>query len=172
MVLRDPRRFTMAIDKKFTDGYVNLRFDGVVLRWAKVQKGQFDQYTPQGAPAGEKKWVTDIRLNDKLAKSLKAEGFNVKKDKDGYFLSASKKCEKKDGTPNNPVLIVGKDGKTIVENELGNGTVANVKVVARKWGTVSTITVYLDAIQVVDLVEFSGKSGFDAIEDGDDEPSF
>jgi len=160
----------MAIDKKFTDGYVNMQFDDVKLRWGQLQPHQYDQYSPAGAPPGEKKWVTDLLINDKLGKALKKEGFNVKQDADGYYLNVSKKCEKSDGTPNRPVTIVGRDGKVPITEELGNGTEANVKVSARKWGTVQTITVYIDAVQVLKLVEYNGTSGFSDVGEADAVP--
>ena len=157
------------VDAKFDD-YQNMTIKDVEVKWAKVQPHQFDQYTPKNAPAGPKKWAVDIVLNDTLAKALKKEGFNVKKGTEGNsFVHASKNKKKKDGTDNMPIKIVGMDGRTPVTDELGNGTKCNIKVSAKKWGTVSTITLYLDSIQVLDLVKYEGGSGFEDLST-DDEP--
>jgi len=163
----------VKIDAKFNK-YVNISLDDVELKWCKAQSatGQFDQYSPPGMPKGEKKWTCQIVLNETLAKNLIKDGFNVKQDKDGdWCLPSSKKCEKADGTPNRPVVIVGKDGFTPITTELGNGTKANVKCSARKWPTTAKITVYLEGIQVVDLVEHSSVS-FVNLEDDKEEVSF
>lgn len=163
----------ITIDKKF-DKYQNLSFNAVGLKWAKCQSatGQFDQYSPPGMPKGEKKWTCQLVLNEVLATDLESKGFNVKKDKDGdWILPTSKKCNKADGSPNRPVVIVGKDGFTPIAVNLGNDTVANVKCSARKWPTTQKITVYLEGIQVLDLVEHASL-GFDNVEEGEEEENF
>jgi len=148
------------VDAKFND-YVELKFENVEVKWAKVQPHQGDSF--QGAP---EKWTIDIILQEKLAKSLEKEGFLIKNDGTNYWITPKSAKFEKDGvTQKKPILIVGRDGQTLITEELGNGTKVNIKVSAKKWPNVSKVSTYINAIQVLKLVEFSGggQSGFAAV---------
>ena len=144
----------VTIDQKYVDGYVALPFTGVKVRWAKVQPHQGDSF--QGGP---EKHCIDVLLEDKVAESMIKQGFHIKGEKGDYwFTPKSAKFEKNGTTPKRALTIVGPDGHTPVTAELGNGTLVNINVSARKWSSVAKISTYIAGIQVLNLVEYGGGS--------------
>lgn len=152
-------------DPKFIEG-ATFVLKSVPVKWAKVQEDNPDTMF-------ERCWKLDAVLDKPLADSMIAAGFNVH-EKDGeYLLSCKTKCATKAGKPNKPPVVVGRDGKTPFTREIGNGSICNVKVYA-KFTTVSGKTylpAYLNAVQVVDHVEYNG-AGFDSVDDEDTDVPF
>ena len=98
-------------------------------------------------------------------------GFKVHQDKDGdWVLVVKRKCKTRDGKTQAPPRVVERDGRTKFEDAVGNGSLCNIVVYA-KYQTVNsntTLQAYLNAIQVLDLVPYTGgTSGFDDETDSD-----
>jgi len=158
----------MKIEQKYIDGYVEMTIPSTEVKWAKVQPHQGDSF--QGAP---EKWCIDVKLTDKYASAMIKAGFHVKGTKGDYWITPkSAKFEKDGKTQKRNLLIVGADGRTPVTEELGNGTIVNIKIGARKWPNVAKISTYINGIQVLSLVEFGGSSSFEDTTGGDDEGQF
>lgn len=147
------------IDKKYTEQYVPIRVDGVEVMWAHLIEAD--------TAFGGNKWCVDIILPDELAAEMEAAGFNVKaqKDKEGKVIAknvvtAKKEVMTKNGE-NTPPALFGPDGKPGWDKPIGNGSICNVKMTARKWPVSSTITLYVEQVQVVKHVEYTAGGGFE-----------
>ena len=132
----------------------NFLISNVILNWARLDQ----PVSPFGAP----QWELQLELTAEQAAELKSNHFNVK-EKDGKFtVSLKRKAVKADGSPMDPVRVVGAD-KMPMENRgsIGNGSKGNVIVWQAPYSTMgrSGIANSLTAVQVVDLVEYSGSNG-------------
>ena len=147
----------------------NYRIDGVEMNWAKLDK-------PVN-PFGTEQYELQIATTDAAkAEEWKANHMNVK-EKDGKFVvSLKRKAKKADGSDNGPVRVVDAQLKPI-ENlrGIGNGSMGNVilfqypyEAMGRK-GIASSLT----AVQITELVEYSGSGGvdFDVVGDAPVEPA-
>lgn len=162
----------------------------IILRNVELFWSKLDPENPDMGFSGDKpQWNTQLRVRSKeQCDELKDLGFNpkVQEDDEGvyYKLSLRKDAVKKNGSANKPVPVFGRDMMPIEDvNQIGNGTVANVKVHSFDYNYKgkSGISFRLDAIQVVELVEYKSGSvtdGFDIIPEdqtssvaGDDEES-
>jgi len=153
----------VTIDKKYDD-YVDFPLMNAPVKWAKVQPHQGDSY--KGAP---EKFGICVYLPKKLAAEMKKAGFLIKEDDDGFFVNPKRAKFEKDGTTlKAPIFIVGRDGRTLITDEIGNGSVCNINISAKNWDT-GFISTYIKGIQVLDLVEYKGAGGFT---DVDEEGSF
>ena len=156
------------INAKYSDNYVPLRMDNVKVQWAHL----IEPDTAYG-----NKWCVDIFLSDELSAEMEAEGFNLKasKDKDGKviqknIITAKREVVTKKGNNTAPKLY-GPDGAAGFDKPIGNGSICNVKLTARKWDVCNTITCYIEELQVVKLVEFAaGSTGFADTTGGEDVP--
>ena len=154
----------MSIDKKYTEGYVRMILPNVTLYWAKV-------LTPD-TEFGKNEWCVDIAIPDEvLASALKKEGFNIQ-DKEyksagtvKNVLKAKRQVMRKDGTKQEPPKVWHPDAVTPFTKDLGNGTVANVKLSARAWQVKGKwhLSAYIEEIQVVDHKEYAGGTSFSPI---------
>jgi hypothetical protein len=113
-------------------------------------------------------WKIDAILTKDQADRMKAVGFNVKQDKEGdWFIRCKKKVQTKSGSPMEPPRVVGRDGATPFTEEVGNGSIVNIKVFA-KYKEVNGQThlpAYLNAVQVLEHVPYNS-SGFGNVDDG------
>ena len=158
----------VEIPQKYKDGYVKLSLTNVEVYWAHVQKADRE--------FGNNKWHLQMRLDDKLAEELKAEGFNVKDktDKQGNVakntLIAKKEVMKKNGQPNKQPYIKGPDGKTDFTDNIGNGSILNLNLSAKAWKIRGkwSLSCYLDGIQVVNHVPYAG--GFSDVSEATEVP--
>ena len=157
----------VVIDPQYKAKYVPMMFRNVKLGWTHLRK-------PDTA-FGNNKYSADINLEDpaQIAQA-KAMGFDLKTKKDpdknpvDNILSSKKNAMSKEGEAVDPPIVVGLDGKTPFTEEIGYGTLANVKVSARAWdlfdkdagGKVWKLYAYVDKIQVIKHVPRSG-GGFD-----------
>ena len=135
----------------------------VQLYWVKL-----DPKNPDKGFGGDKpNWCVEIRTRNKAqAGEFKTAGLNVKTNDDdnGIFYSVrlSKPTHNKNGKPFDPVPVVGPDLMPLANvNSIGNGTVANVKVYQFEWefGGKTGKSSRLDAIQVVELIEYKKEAG-------------
>lgn len=111
-----------------------------------------------------KEWKTDIQIDKETVKELKQYGISDRiKMKPEYldgqpFLSFKQTEYKKDGVSRNePVKIVdaaGNDWPQDKDNELGNGTVADVRFVVMDFGSGKKKGVYIRGVRVLDHVKF------------------
>lgn len=146
----------MAIDQKYKDGYVNFIIPNVEVFWAHV-------YTPDTA-FGDSKWSIEMRLPDgELATNMKDAGFNIKDktDKNGNVIKnvlVAKKATHSKSGENEPPTIVGLDGRTKFTENIGNGSICNVKVSAKAWKVRGKwiLSLYLEGVQVLKHVEYNG----------------
>jgi hypothetical protein len=135
--------------ERFVDGDV-LTLTNVPVKWAATQRPD---------TKFESVWKINIILTDEQATKLKSVGFRVKTDKDGdQILTARRKTQTKSGDPIAPPTVVGRDGTTRFTEELGNGSVVNVRVWC-KYKQVSGETylpAYLNEIQVIEHIPYGG----------------
>ena len=126
------------------------------VKWAMVQADRPDTKY-------EHCWKCNIILDEEWKDNLLKSGFKVHQDKDGdWVLVVKRKCKTRDGKTQSPPKVVGIDGRTKVEDAVGNGSLCNIIVYA-KYQTVNsktTLQAYLNAIQVLDLVPYEGGGGF------------
>ena len=136
-----------------------LPINGVKVKWAALQSPD-TRY--------EHCWKVNLILSKEQAEKMMAVGFNVSQDKDGdYFLVAKKKCRTKEGKLQTAPLVVGRDGRTPFTEELGNGSTVNAQVFS-KYVEVkgeTWLTAYLNSVQVLEHVPYSG-SGFEDADAG------
>ncbi len=131
----------------------------VELHWNKLGT-KIDQGFDGNSPA----WTTEMRTRDKdQSENWKAAGLNVKTkdDEDGLFWACTvkKPTHTKDGRPQVAPPVVGKDKMPFADpDSIGNGTVANIKIHTfdYNYNGREGVGFRLDAIQIIDLVEFSG----------------
>ena len=99
-------------------------------------------------------------IDDKTADSFTSRGFRVR-DNDGQKeLIIKRKVERKDGTPNQAPKLLDAN-KEPLDVAVGNGSKVNVQY--REWETSNNYGDFkgldLQAVQVVDLVEYTGSDG-------------
>ena len=140
----------------------------VTLNWAKLEQPIINVFN--ATPQWELQMVTDSKQEaDRWANEL---SLNVK-DLDGSFaVNLRRNAVKKDGSQNDPVRLVDAKKNPMDSRKIGNGSKGNVIIYQDNYDFAGKTGVYtiLAAVQVIDLVEFSGGSDidFDIVEpDGD-----
>ena len=134
----------------------NVLVSDVTLNWARLDTPVDN---PFGGPAA---WEVQISTSDrsKLAE-LESMGAKVK-EADGMFtISLRRKSESSQGAPMDPVRVVDAQKQPMdstARRKIGNGSKGNVIVWAAPYEYMKRkgITFSLTAVQVVDLVEYSG----------------
>ena len=115
-------------------------------------------------------WSVTLILDDKAAEKFKKLGANVRKDKDGRnLLKVKRKKILKDGTQQSPPVFVGRDGRTPFPEEIGDGSIVNIKLWAKQYTTgegETRLVTYLNAVQVVEA-QPPNNASFDPIDDDD-----
>lgn len=130
----------------------------VKIYWAKLNEPQpaYDETKPP-------EWSVEVgNLSDEQVDELKKAGVGhavkVSDNDKGYFLRLRRPAFKKDGEPSQPIEIIDDHGNLWDHNvEIGNGTVANVKIAINTWeyGKKSGRKPSLIALQIWDLVPFT-----------------
>lgn len=148
-----------------------LIIEGTAL-WAKLHK--------PSAPGDYKQmYEIDIVVDDETAKTLHAKGIKIGRAKNLESIpeelhgkptvKAKSNYMKADGTTNGPIRTVDSTGKNKVTADVGNGStvrVATTLVPYNRSGNTG-IFVALNAVQVINLIEYSGGSDlFDAVDGG------
>jgi hypothetical protein len=116
-------------------------------------------------------WKVDLILTKEQAEKMKAVGFNVKQDSEGeWYLRAKKKTKTKSGTPLEPPRVVSRDGSTPFTERIGNGSILNVNIFAKylEVNGKTHLPAYLNEVQVVEHVPYSGGPGFGNLDDNPD----
>ena len=121
----------------------------VPVNWAQVKTpNKYGEYS-----------VT-LLVDDKTADSFSSRGFRIR-DNDGQKeLIIKRKGARKDGTPNQTPKLLDAN-KEPLDVAVGNGSKVNVQY--REWETSNNYGDFkgldLQAVQVVDLVEYTGSDG-------------
>lgn len=143
------------------------------LHWAKVV-GKARPYT--GNPKYDKGpyWSVDITPDAKSLEILELNGVRskLKTPKSGDsrtqpYLALRVLENRKDGEKNPPPKIVDAAGEPWDNRLLGNGTIADIKIKVKDYGSGSELGTYLRVIRVLDLVEYESND-FDAIDEDDE----
>ena len=135
----------MAKDERFVKGS-NMVLSGCPVKWAHLinPDTKYDH-----------KWSVDAYLSDDDAKELKSIGFNIKDSEDGPFIKLTRKCKTMAGKVMSPPQVVCKDPSQPFTDEVGNGSICNIKVYAvyRTVKGSDILCAYLEKVQVVDHVK-------------------
>ena len=137
----------------------NLLITDVELNWAKLDS---PAPNPFGGPAS---WELQIATSDKAkAEELKGMGLNVKEKEGMFTVNTRRKSVKADGSPMDPVRVVDAT-KLPLENRrsIGNGSKGNVILWAAPYEAMGRkgVSFSLTAVQVTELVEYTGGSSVD-----------
>ena len=132
----------------------------VTLNYVKV-----DPENPTD-PFGTLQWECQIVAPASRAEELEGYGSvkPIKDDPSRVAVNLKRKALRKDGTENDPVVLV--DGKKQPINpkiKVGNGSKGNVKVYRREYDVAGRqgISTIMTAIQITDLIEYTGSVDFD-----------
>lgn len=141
--------------------------------WAKIV-GKARPYT--GNPKYDKGpyWSVDITPDKNSRALIKATGINEKlrepKENDARkesFISLKVLENRADGSKNDPPKISDIRGQAWDNRLLGNGTVMDIKVKVKDYGSGSEKGVYYQAGRVLSLVPYEG-GGFEALSEDDE----
>lgn len=140
---------------EFVEGLTFI-IENVYVDYASVFKPN-TKYRPE--------WAVVIRVPPHLVNEYADVGFKLKQDQDGsYTLRAKRYTTLSDGTHMEPPEVVDADGIPWTESRglIGNGSRCNVKVRAKyqMYNGVEGLSCYLEGLQVLDLVPYSGGVGF------------
>ena len=125
--------------------YVPFTLKGVLLQWAKHLTEPDTEFDPVG------KYKVNCIVDEDIAREMKEIGFNVKKNKDDeYFVVPTRKPDL--GLP--PVENVR--GEAVDARKIGNGTIADVEVKAKYYPKLGRLSIYIEKITIIDLVEYEG----------------
>jgi len=126
--------------------------------WAKVQAPD-TAYEPQ--------WSIDICVDDNNREAILKDGLTIKNkgDERGDFIQIRQKVSRRDGTENNPPIILDAQ-KNPMTKLIGNGSIVNVQYTPFEWSMngKSGVSPLLKKVQVVNLVPYG--EDFDVIEGG------
>jgi len=126
--------------------------------WAKVQAPD-TVYEPQ--------WSIDICVDDNNREAILKDGLTIKNkgDERGDFIQIRQKVSRRDGTENNPPIILDAQ-KNPMTKLIGNGSIVNVQYTPFEWSMngKSGVSPLLKKVQVVNLVPYG--EDFDVIEGG------
>ena len=138
-----------------------MMFENVKVMWAKLGDNAGNKYM-----SDDKEWSVDVVLDDdKAAKWIESGIKPALKEKDGLkIVTLRKDCLYKSGDPQKSPMVFDKFGKPL-DVLVGNDSIANVQFSVREWEFQGKQgkTAKLVAMQVLDLVEFTGSTG-DSVE--------
>ena len=132
-----------------------------LCEWASV-KTPNTTFTPE--------YQITLILDDKTADYFVARGFRVKDVEGVKKIMFKRKVERKDGTPNAVPKLLNAS-KEPLDISVGNGS--KVRVQYREWETTNQFGDFkgldLQAVQVLDLIEYTGSDGseLESIDDDD-----
>ena len=132
----------------------------VTLNYVKV-----DPENPTD-PFGTLQWECQIVAPSNRAEELEGYGSvkPVKDDPSRVAVNLKRKALRKDGTENDTVVLVdGKKQPIDSKIKIGNGSKGNVKVYRREYDVAGRqgISTIMTAIQITDLIEYTGSVDFD-----------
>tara|TARA_R110002020_G_scaffold38286_2_gene115211 strand:- start:9984 stop:10547 length:564 start_codon:yes stop_codon:yes gene_type:complete len=138
------------------------RIDNVELNWPKLVQAV--------SPFNVAQWELQIATTDKAVADKWTENhLTVKKDKNDdskYIVQLKRKVLRANGKENGKVKVVGRDAKPMDSTNLGNGSKGNVIVYQYPYDTMGRkgIGTSLEAVQILDFVEYQPTGGFSAVE--------
>jgi hypothetical protein len=143
----------------------------VVLNYVKV-----DPENPT-EPFGTLQWEAQIVVSADRAAELETYGTvkPLKDDPSRVSINLKRKAVRKDGVNNEPVQLVdGKKQKIDPKIKIGNGSVGNVKVYQREYDVAGRqgISTIMTAIQITNLIEYTGSVDFDIDDTEADDTQF
>ena len=149
----------------------NYMLKNVELNWAKLAR-------PVKTPFGNEQYELQVATTDAAVAKEWSENHIKVTEKDGkYVAQLKRKALKANGDDNGAPRVVD-SSKTALENPaiVGNGSVGNVIVFQYEYSYAgkTDVATSLTAIQVVELVEYTGAAGgmdFDDLAGGSSEPS-
>ena len=122
------------------------------------------------SPFGTLQWEVQIEVPEDRSEEIAEMGKLRTLDNGNVAVNIKRKALKHDGSPNFPVALVDAKKNTIeVFNNIGNGSTGNVKVYRNEYDVAGRqgISTSLSAIQITDLVEYTGSVDFDIEVDGE-----
>jgi hypothetical protein len=130
--------------------------------WAKVHR-PVANYNKDGY-----EYTIDLIVDKEEAAKLKEVGATVREKGGDLVVKFKLKVERKDGSKNEPPLIVDAD-KMPTKEEIGNGSKVRVQYRTYDWefGKKKGTSIALQAVQVLELVEFKGGTTQAGAEFGD-----
>ena len=133
--------------------------ENVKINWPRLGDNPGNKYMSE-----EKEWSVDALLNDEQAEAWLSSGVKpALKVKDGEkFIKLRKDIVwKKSGDPKKAPTVVNKFGEPLDPGLIGNGSLVNIQVTIREWEFQGQKgkSAELVAIQVLELVEYSGGGG-------------
>ena len=123
------------------------------------------------SPFGALQWEAQIEVSADRSAEIESMGKLRTLDNGNVAVNIKRKAIKHDGTPNFPVALLDAKKETItVFNNIGNGSTGNVKVYRNEYDVAGRqgVSTSLSAIQITDLVEYTGSVDFDIEVDGAD----
>ena len=143
------------------------------LFWAKIV-GDAVPYT--GNPKYDKGpyWSVDITPNKESLKKIKEAGIadklrepkGEKETRKEPFLTLKVLETKPDGKKNNPPTIINGSGAAWDGSKIGNGSVADVLVKVKDYGT--TVGAYLQKVRILSHIPYEGGVGFEPLSEDDE----
>ena len=134
----------------------NFVINNVELNWAKLVNPT--------SPFGTSQYEIQIATDDSSVAKMLQDNHVPMKEKDGKFIASLKRKEfKANGESNGKVRVVDGNKQPLDASTIGNGSVGNIILFqmpydrAGRQGIMSSLT----AVQVTDLVEFSGSNSVD-----------
>ena len=116
------------------------------------------------SPFGALQWEAQIEVSADRSAEIEGMGKLRTLDNGNVAVNIKRKAIKHDGTPNFPVALLDAKKETItVFNNIGNGSTGNVKVYRNEYDVAGRqgVSTSLSAIQITDLVEYTGSVDFD-----------
>lgn len=128
-------------------------------------------------PFGTLQWECQVVVPASRAEELEGYGSvkPVKDDPSRVSINLKRKAVRKDGDANDPVALVdGKKQAIDPKIKIGNGSKGNVKVYRREYDVAGRqgISTILTAIQITDLIEYTGSVDFDVEDSVVDDSEF
>ena len=130
--------------------------NNVELMWCKVGENAGTKYGSE-----EKEWSVDCNCSDKQSSDwVKAKHATKERTNDDgkKFIKLTKNCIKRDGNPAVAIKVIDKHGNDVDPLIVGNGSKANAQYTTFEWDMAgrSGVKAILTALQITDLVEYSG----------------
>ena len=143
----------------------------VTLNYVKV-----DPENPT-EPFGTLQWECQIVVPSDRSEEIAQYGTvkPVKDDPSRVAVNLKRKAVRKDGSSNDPVVVVDGRKQAIPSSvKIGNGSVGNVKVYRREYDVAGRqgVSTILTAIQITNLIEYTGSVDFDVEDSVADDSEF
>jgi len=155
----DRKKRVKAVSPKGAAGYAWLNKPDTKFNEAGTYKVSLTMSEKLGTPLVDQ--MQDIFLEEFDKKAMPRANFPFKVDEESGDITFTFKSSKQ------PKIFDAKGNPILKKLNIGNGSIlkAAISMGAYKTGMVTGVSAYLDAVQVIELVEFKSKSMFES-EDG------